>query len=456
MLPYRYRSLEHEDSIRILVLYPNQNDSDPLECTLEHARLSDTFLRYEAVSYTWGDAIDQQTIYLDGGKTVLCVMKNCHSTLQQLRHKQLDRLLWLDAICIDQNNLKERTCQVRIMDRIYKSAFGVTAYMGEESASSRILFEQLEKWDRQLKGEEEEEDYYSDLPVESKFRELEALFKRPWFKRVWVLQEVCKKKHHVTFMCGPASATSTAIMECFLGYPSYRVHKRIWPLAIKLIYGGPDTFPTPQFNLWQMLFKSRACLATDPRDRVFALKSLIGPSQSDMDYLIDYDKSVEMIYIETALFLWPVLGLRILTAIRHPHERDMPSWIPDWSQNLPLDYDFYQKNPEQYVPLYVPTLKFLDEGIHVTHMTVNGENNRHLELLAKGCRYAQIVHRSQVFSFSSLEDAEAQMKELYLNLGNLRKFLDPDDMEDNRIVHDRLGQKLRDGTCTGNTLCAEF
>lgn len=56
----------------------------------------------------------------------------------------------------------------------------------------------------------------------------------------------------------------------------------------------------------------------------------------DIDSLISYVKSVEGIFVNTALFLLPVLGLRLLTAVRHPRDLDMPSWAPDWSQRRPL------------------------------------------------------------------------------------------------------------------------
>lgn len=140
MLPYRYQPLQHSDSIRILILRPSSNTSDPLIARLRHLRLSDASLKHEAVSYTWGDNSDQQTIYFHNGGSELRIGRNCHNALRSLRYERQERWLWIDAICIHQQNLRERADQVQIMDRIYTSAFSVLVYLGEETIGSRILF----------------------------------------------------------------------------------------------------------------------------------------------------------------------------------------------------------------------------------------------------------------------------------------------------------------------------
>jgi hypothetical protein len=405
MLPYRYHSLEYNDSIRVLVLHPSSNGSDLLICTIQHARLSDASLEYEAVSYTWGDTADQQAIYFHNGRRELRVGRNCHSALWHLRQKHQDRLVWIDAICIDQRNLTERADQVRIMDKIFGGAFGVTVY------------------------------------------------RRAWFERVWVLQEVYMKDS-IKLMCGSASASSAALSALCYGYRNTRVTTNTLPLVLYLVRHSLDEFSTPQFSLWNLLYKSRACLATDPRDKIFALKSLIDhQQQSEMDYLIDYSGTFDETLIKTAMFLLPVLGLRILTAVRHPHERDIPSWIPDWSQNLPLlyphfDIEFYNPNPAQAAP----KLKPLTEQTNKLYSIANGKNSR-TQLLATGCRYGQIIRRSQVFSFLDVEDAKAQMERLYYSLGNLRQLVNLEDIKDGYNIYGQLEQEIADSRYIENICC---
>jgi hypothetical protein len=143
MLTYRYRPLKHDDSIRILVLHPSVNSSDPVTCTIQHARLSDTSLEYEALSYTWGGSTRTQTISFSSGRRELLVGENCRDALWRLRLGDRDRVLWIDAICINQENLAERTRQVRIMDVVYRRAFNVVVFLGEQVSCTQNLFDEL-------------------------------------------------------------------------------------------------------------------------------------------------------------------------------------------------------------------------------------------------------------------------------------------------------------------------
>ncbi|KAF2676828.1 hypothetical protein K458DRAFT_481669 [Lentithecium fluviatile CBS 122367] len=408
MLPYQYNLLQHEDSIRILVLHPNSNDSDPLICTIKHVRLSDASLDYEAVSYTWGDAAHLRTIFFHNGRGdqwELRVGTNCHSALRHLRQKK---------------PTTGRSSQVRIMDKIYSSASGVTMCLGEETASSCIVFEELAEADRVLS---QGEDCDRPPPSSTIVQGLETLFQRPWFKRVWVLQEVFMSRSSTTFMCGSASASMRALHLCIGGYNDTRVTRNPRPLALDLADHFRPEFRTPQFTLWNLLFESRTCLATDPRDRVFALRSLIGHRQSELDFLINYVKSIEEIFIETAMFLLPVLGLQILTATRHPHEMDMPSWIPNWYENFPLNWVFFSDLfPVEFKP-YEPNSKPLDKSRYEVRSFVDRDGSRCLELIAKGCQYSQVDHASQNLSFLGLDDAEAQLRGFYYSLDNLRELL---------------------------------
>ncbi|KAF1843234.1 uncharacterized protein K460DRAFT_396592 [Cucurbitaria berberidis CBS 394.84] len=437
MLPYQYHILEHHDSIRVVVLHPSSHISDPLVCTIRHVRLSDASLKYEALSYTWGDATHQKAIHFNDGSIELRIGTNCHNALQHLRQKDHDRVLWVDAISIDQKNLTERASQVRIMDKIFRSASGVTVYLGEETAGSHTLFKELAEVDLAQDG------YGGPPPNDTTIRELEILFQRSWFQRVWVLQEV-SMNDSVTFMCGSAGASSNAVYVCVFGHFDTRLTKNFQPLALYLVYRPPQRFSTPQFNLWHLVFESRMCSATDPRDRVFALRSLIGPGQTEMDSLINYLKSVEEIFIEVAMFLLPVIGLRILTAVRHPHEKmDMPSWIPDWSQNLPLSaVFFFDESCEPGSIQYLPTRKPLNE--HQIRRVLDRENNPHFELPVKGCRYAEVVYKSEMFSFANSDDAEVQMKKLYNSFDSLRVLADLEDIEDSCTMYEQLGQEIVD------------
>jgi hypothetical protein len=440
MLRYRYQPLQYNDSIRILVLHPSLNIPDPITFTIQHARLSDASLEYEALSYTWGDITYKQTIHLYNGRRELLVGKNCSDALRRLRLGHRDRLLWIDAICINQENPMERACQVCIMDDVFSRAFSVVVFLGEQVTDSRALFEELAAVDELLRLEGH---CHRPSPSVAIIQELEALFERPWFKRIWVLQEVCAKDS-VTIMYGAASTSFEALNRLYFGYKNTIVTKKPWPLALDWVFRPPEEYSTPQFTLWNRLYQSRDCLATDPKDKVFALKSLTGFGRSEMDSLVNYAQSVEECFTHVATFLLPVLGLKILTAIRHPHEMNMPSWIPDWSQNLPLEYYYFvislgTKRDHFELPPSAP-----DGKKSTTRSLSYRVNSKRSELLATGCQYARITARSQEFRFNSMDEAEKQMKGLYNSLNNLRQFLHAEGMRDNLTMFDGLGQSISD------------
>jgi hypothetical protein len=155
-----------------------------------------------------------------------------------------------------------------------------------------------------------------------------------------------------------------------------------------------------------------------------------------MDYLVDYAQSLEDCFTQVARFLLPVLGLKILTAVRHPHNMDMPSWIPDWSQNLPLSYEHFDYELE---PCF-------NEREHTIRSSGTGHASKpRLELHVTGCQYARIVERSQIVQFSDLADAQRQMKGLYFSLENLRQFTFAEDVCMDATVSNTLGQAILEG-----------
>jgi hypothetical protein len=131
MSPYHYLPLA-SDEIRLLDLSPNDTGTE-IYCSLRHVRLADN-PDYEAVSYCWGDTNDQRKINCDA--FVLEVTRNLHSFLSHNRHLDKTRAIWVDAICINQADVSERSAQVRLMGSIYSKAATVLVWLGEASEGS--------------------------------------------------------------------------------------------------------------------------------------------------------------------------------------------------------------------------------------------------------------------------------------------------------------------------------
>ena len=155
--PYQYRPLVGANSTRILSLLPNPSNSSEIEVQLSEIDLGSP-PSYEALSYAWGDPKTKTTIKCEGMH--LHVTPNCASALKHLRTTKETRILWVDAICIDQSSLHERNVQVKRMGDIYSKASRVVIWLGtiEPKYSFDILaFSILSTFEPFIKSGEEEQ-----------------------------------------------------------------------------------------------------------------------------------------------------------------------------------------------------------------------------------------------------------------------------------------------------------
>src|SRR5437763_15041405 len=148
MQRYRHKPLP-EDSpaahpIRILTLHPGRQGS-PIHCEVNSVTL-ELAEPYDALSYAWGDSKVTKAITVSGRSLRITI--NLESALRHLRNESEPRRLWIDAICIDQNNDIEKSRQVLLMPKIYKRASKVLAWMGEASAEDELAFDMLEQWQK--------------------------------------------------------------------------------------------------------------------------------------------------------------------------------------------------------------------------------------------------------------------------------------------------------------------
>jgi hypothetical protein len=118
-----------------------QGKSEMVHCELFHASFEDLedIITYEALSYTWGDLELSSTVELNG--CLMGVTWNLWTALQHLRMTDRDRVLWVDALCIDQTNLAERGHQVAQMGDIYRRADRVIIWLGLASYGTDELME---------------------------------------------------------------------------------------------------------------------------------------------------------------------------------------------------------------------------------------------------------------------------------------------------------------------------
>lgn len=120
-----YEFLLEPNQIRLLAILPGE-PHEMIGCLILTVSLDDKLL-YEAISYTWGGLLRTYAIHVNGSQ--YCVLGILHGTFQRFRHANLPKFVWIDAICINQTNIQERTQQVQIMRNIYLQAQHVLIWL---------------------------------------------------------------------------------------------------------------------------------------------------------------------------------------------------------------------------------------------------------------------------------------------------------------------------------------
>lgn len=192
MSAYRFSRLR-DGYIRLLRLMPDPNQHAPIQCELFDYPLDHSFPDsrkgthlYEALSYFWGSNDKRRSIFTDKG--CLRVTENLHAALLRLRDRSLPRIIWIDAICIDQGNKKERNHQVQLMAKIYARASRVIVWLEEAAAGGdQADGEAITNGDRALEviGNAAVHGRPTEFPLNDQDAVLKLL-QRSWFQRIWV------------------------------------------------------------------------------------------------------------------------------------------------------------------------------------------------------------------------------------------------------------------------------
>jgi hypothetical protein len=376
---------------RVLVLLPEKSPSEIVRCELKEVSLHDKPL-YEAISYCWGDPAMTRVIICN--ESQLQITANLEAALRHLRRPETNRILWADAICINQADSSERSQQVQIMRCIYEDAKRVLVWLGERSRSSRIALslvgEFVEAILKALKDPGEltlrklVANGLSVRRMKNGVAPLKELLRRPWFHRIWVVQEIAVAGE-VTIMCGQDETSWDCLVAVLtllddigiltttnsldfekLGFPllindarsryqraSHQDSLTRSPLLklstparsaaarsskFSLLHiSSQNVFMTTKneevlnFPLW-----FRRMLATDPRDKLFALYGLTEKIGHPAKFLVDYKMSVADTYHQFAVHM--LRGTQTLDILSTPPSesetaKGLPSWVSDWSES---------------------------------------------------------------------------------------------------------------------------
>jgi Heterokaryon incompatibility protein (HET) len=320
----------------------------------------------------------------------LTVTKNLSCALQRFRRNHEPRAVWIDQLCIDQSSVIERSQQVRIMQKIYAKAKCVLIWLGESENDSDdamhfvpVLISRL----RDFLTLREHDTVLSlsllariGLPDwgSSIWTALGHLLTRPYFERVWVIQEVVYAQDAVV-VCGgetlpwssflglvqhPGNLGTHLITACIalIRQPSVETQdaithlQSVWELKLRLDWNNHED---TNDGFADILATQRGCKATDPRDKVLSLLGVMPEVQQRRYDAPDYSESLESIYTKTARRCIAGLGSWATLYILHSAGRalqnySLPSWVPDWSMQR-RSVAFREKHFTMYRPVYSAT-----------------------------------------------------------------------------------------------------
>jgi hypothetical protein len=370
---YSYLPLK-EGEIRLLKLFPSNDIADPILCHLHHIPIDD-LPDYNALSYAWGtDWTSRLPIFIDGKS--LMAMPNLEAFLRQHREDEAgstNPMLWIDAICINQDDLAERRQQIGKMCRLYSRCSRLIIWLGVGDKYSKAAIGLLKATViAKRKGPEALCSLRNTLA--SRFFELgqnhhiplSKFFSRAWFSRAWVVQEyVLGSTNEIVFRCGGIHFFPKEL-EAALDLNSSK-----WPATKgmrdpRTIRKGPASGGTMWYanaakiianqlvfyvarrkekpiSLLFWLSGLRGTNATDPRDKVygaFGLTESFGqnecPRVYDVDTMIvDYTQPVQDIYaslVKSLVICTKRIDVLLACCDRSDHVQR--SWIPDWSISI--------------------------------------------------------------------------------------------------------------------------
>ncbi|KAH8681905.1 hypothetical protein BX600DRAFT_544374 [Xylariales sp. PMI_506] len=286
-----------------------------------------------------------------------------------------DDYVWIDAICIDQSNLAERTAQVRIMDMIYSLADYVLVWLGEEDryietalrtvsklvhVSSKFVDSKLIPY--RVYPPEDYERFSVPYISHNEWKALAALWLRQWFRRIWVVQESVFARAIVMY-CGTKKVSWQELgivaevirqREVDAGHKASTIYvplkeiassieDNFWNMAMmremsRQLRREPsgESSGAEWFRLYRLIYQFFPFRATDPRDKIYALLAIshLHPSLKDtIDP--DYSIPVEHCFASLTKFLMQEMnGLNILSWVQDRSMRvteGLPSWVPDFS-----------------------------------------------------------------------------------------------------------------------------
>jgi hypothetical protein len=268
---------------------------------------------FSALSYVWGDPAIKKPLMLDG--LVVHVTSNLYSALFTIWSRHPLMRLWVDALCIRQDNIAERNQQVLMMGDIFGLAENVIVWLGEALAGGGRFWAMLERWTQTLNFDDAE--YEEELEELLNGRRnalamgLDDLVHRPWFTRAWTYQEIRLACGAVAF-CGSSSMPWNSFVSSLNAFQCLGTFLNcLSPLRTFLkeqsglfsdtaLWHQTHSNEQPKEPLFGLMKAAWSRDATDPRDKIYAFISPRLTSTPFQELRPDYGLDMQKTFIKFA------------------------------------------------------------------------------------------------------------------------------------------------------------
>ncbi|KAJ2984491.1 hypothetical protein NUW58_g6031 [Xylaria curta] len=365
-----YSPLAEDDGIRLLVLQPAIARDETLSGSLQEISLAqhydDLIEPFTALSYVWGDPTPVDKILLDNRE--LGITANLSAALRDLRDTSRSYKLWVDAICINQDNIPERNKQVGLMGKIYSGANNTVIYLGQLNPYITAIIDLVNQQVHSSTSgaiSVNPRIPYGDSGSEISLIDAmhKGLLPNPWFRRIWVLQELVLSREPWV-QCGTNRVRWQDL--CRLLAPQLGRHRRneegskeLTALEsmnkIRLDYWGitgasssddplkmsnsssdntlDDDSPDPRRRLWQILQSRKGSEVSDARDIIFGHMGVISDRRRAEKFIkIDYNLTISEVLAAAGRYIYYCRGMdTMLSGITSSPLREsaaLPTWVP--------------------------------------------------------------------------------------------------------------------------------
>ena len=402
----------HGKCIRLLTLHPGTGQ-DPLYIELQASLVNlcdENLSPYEALSYVWGSEdhpvwvyfgrfnrripqyfVRSPSLLVPHGQYSRPVTQNLAEALSHLRYPDRPRTMWIDAICIDQENDSEKSSQVAMMGEVFRRATRVIAWLGLATDTTTRALELIEEIGSQVKVASwthrklrpstlahttSLSDNSSPLPYSAyDARCIADVINRPYFLRLWVRQEIGLATQASIHIGAYSTSWDNFATTVLCLYSKRYTPDRFSELKrSKGLFDALFTCQPKRYKVTNLIYKLGNARCKDPRDRLYAV---LGLFQGRFNSIIpNYSVPTAEVYKDAILsHLSNHLSLDFLGGCGITDQSRRPpglcSWVPDWSQ---APYDYLPNSPTLCGTLFYPRFQYRHKNVlRVAGLPCGGE-----------------------------------------------------------------------------------